>query len=179
MAKLVTYAVLNSMNENIGPELIARAEHDVNMRKKTLKNPFRWNPSIDNDNAKYLKQLVEQDGWPTISVVGATASQAAWLIVQHADHDPAFQKRCLALMQNLPEGEVNPANIAFLEDRILINDGKPQKYGTQFEGEGHSFGPYPIEDQANLDTRRAKMGLEPFAEYKATMFAQYVPKRKP
>jgi hypothetical protein len=167
------------MNENIGPELIKRAKHDVDMRKKTLKNPFHWNPSIDNDNAKYLQQLVEQDGWPTISSVGETASQAAWLIVQHADHEVAFQKRCLALMQNLPEGEVNPANIAFLEDRILINDGKPQKYGTQFQGEGRSFGPYPIEDESTLDQRRKAMGLEPFAEYKATMFAQYVPERKP
>ena len=165
------------MNDTVGPELIRRAERDQEMRKKTLKNPFHWNASIDNNNAKYLKQIVEQDGWPTISSVGATASQAAWLLVQHADHDIEFQKRCLALMQNLPEGEINPANIAYLEDRILVNQGLPQRYGTQFQGEGHSFGPHPIEDERSLDTRRADVGLEPFAVYKTTMLEQYNPKK--
>lgn len=166
------------MNENIAAELIQRAERDQEMRKKTLQNPFHWDGSLDKKNAKFLKHLIEQDGWPTISAVGATASQAAWLIAQHADHDITFQKRCLALMQNLPDGEVRPANIAFLEDRILVNEDKPQRYGTQFKGEGHSFGPHPIEDEAHLDARRASMGLEPFAAYKANMLAQYAPPSK-
>ncbi|HSX32318.1 MAG TPA: DUF6624 domain-containing protein [Candidatus Saccharimonadales bacterium] len=166
------------MNQNVGPELIRRAERDITMRKKTLKNPFSWKASLDDNNAEYLKKIVEQDGWPTISTVGATASQAAWLLVQHADHDLEFQKRCLALMQNLPDGEINPANIAHLEDRILVNQGLPQRYGTQFQGEGNSFGPHPIEDEPNLDARRAAVGLEPFAVYKAAMVEQYSPKKK-
>ncbi|HSX29535.1 MAG TPA: DUF6624 domain-containing protein [Candidatus Saccharimonadales bacterium] len=164
------------MNEHTGPELIKRAERDVKMREKTRKSAFHWKPSIDTDNEKYLKKVVEQDGWPTISSVGATASQAAWLIVHHA-HDVEFQKRCLALMHNLPDGEIDKANIAFLEDRILINEGKPQKYGTQFEETGLSFGPYPIEDERNLDIRRAEMDLQPFAVYKASMIELYRPKK--
>jgi len=167
------------MNELTAGELIRRADRDIEMRKKTLKNPFHWNASIDNDNAEYLKKVVEEDGWPTITAYGPTAAQAAWLLAQHADHDVAFQKRCFTLIQNLPEGEVDQGNVARLEDRILINEGKPQRYGTQFQGEGRSFGPYPIEDERNLETRRASMGLGPYAEYKAAMFAEYVPKKKP
>lgn len=162
------------MNESTRAELLERAKRDQAMRLETLKHPFKWDGHLAKTNAKYLKQLVEQDGWPTISGVGSDAAQAAWLLVQHADHDIEFQERCLTLMQNLPEAEVRPQNIAALTDRIRINRNLPQLYGTQFQGEGKKFGPYPIEDEARLDERRRQFGLESFAQYKARMIAQYV-----
>ena len=165
------------MNEHLVSELVERAKRDQAMRLKALDNPFRWDDSVDRSNTKYLKQLLEIDGWPTISIVGEEASQSAWLIAQHADHDIEFQERCLTLMQNLPEGEIKPANIAYLEDRIRVNKGLPQLYGSQFDGEGKSFGPRPIEDEAHVDERRASIGLEPFAAYKAEMIERYTKKK--
>lgn len=69
-------------------------------------------------------------------------------------------------MKSLPEDEVSSANIAYLEDRVRVNHGLPQLYGTQFYKEGELFGPRPIEDIANLDARRAAAGLEPFKNMK-------------
>lgn len=162
------------MNESIRIELLSRAKHDQTMRLQALKHPFRWDDSIAHSNARYLKQVVEQEGWPTIASFGANASQAAWLIVQHADHDPDFQERCLALMHNLSEGEIDPENMAALEDKIRINKNVPQLYGTQFHGEGEHFAPYPIEDQEHLDERRAALKLEPYATYKARMIQHHL-----
>ena len=53
-------------------------------------------------------------------------------MVQHADHDPEFQKRVL----NLRRAEVEANNTdardyAYLTDRVQINTGEEQIYGTQ------------------------------------------------
>jgi hypothetical protein len=46
---------------------------------------------------------------------------------------------------------------------------RPQLYGTQFTMMDGQVAPQPIEDPGHLDERRAAVGLEPFAEYEATM----------
>lgn len=57
----------------------------------------------------------------------------AWLLIQHADSDVEFQQYCLELMEREVEsGGVAKSDVAFLTDRILVNKGKPQLYGTQF-----------------------------------------------
>mgnify|MGYP001560728744 CR=1 FL=1 len=56
--------------------------------------------------------------------------------------------------------DVDQADVAYLEDRILVNEGKPQLYGTQFlEG-----APRPIKDPDHVDERRKSVGLESLAE---------------
>lgn len=144
------------------------------MRNKAIDtNMSQWDGSVDEQNTAYLETLIAASGWPTISAVGSEASQAAWLLVQHADHYPDFQINCLELMKALPSSEVKPSNIAYLEDRIRVARGEPQLYGTQFYKEGDHFEPRPIEDEAKLDKRRETMGLETFEAYKQRMIDTY------
>ena len=56
-------------------------------------------------------------------------------------------------------------------DRVRVNAGQPQLYGTQFTAIGGEFGPGSIEDPQRLDERRAQAGLEPFADYESRMRA--------
>lgn len=58
-------------------------------------------------------------------------------------------------------GKTDGANYAFLLDDIRVAEGKPQVYGTRSK---QGSGPYPIEDEANVDKRRAEVGLEPLAD---------------
>jgi hypothetical protein len=96
----------------------------------------------------------------------------AWLLVQHADHDRAFQRTCLALLRAQPPEEVDARNIAYLEDRVRVGEGRPQLYGTQFHtNEQGELEPFPIEDQNQVDTRRAAVGLSTLAEYAASLQA--------
>src|SRR5207244_6160203 len=89
--------------------------------------------AIDADNTAWLKDVVRRHGWPGCSLVGAEAANAAWLLVQHADRDPAFQRECLSLMEAaVAAGDASPADLAYLTDRVLRAEGKPQRYGTQF-----------------------------------------------
>ena len=70
----------------IADEIIKMSEVDQQVRKSG-----QWDSSIDVANTQRMKEIVEQMGWPTRSKVGGHASEMAWLLVQHADHDRAFQ----------------------------------------------------------------------------------------
>jgi hypothetical protein len=48
--------------------------------------------AVDAANTARMKRIVAERGWPGRSLVGDDGAQAAWLLVQHADHDPAFQR---------------------------------------------------------------------------------------
>jgi uncharacterized protein DUF6624 len=120
---------------------------------------------IDKENTGWLKELVAKSGWPTKTQVGDDGAHAAWLLVQHADAEPKFQRQCLDLMTRLPKEQVSLRNVALLTDRVLLHEGKKQIYGTQFEVVEGRYQPRPLEDEANVDRRRAEMGLEPLAEY--------------
>lgn len=154
---------LDDHYREIAAEIVAMSEADQTMRKSGA-----WDDSVDIRNTARMKEIVRQIGWPTISKVGAHASHMAWLLVQHADR--AFQKDCLDLLKAQPAGEVDPQNVAYLEDRVRMGEGRPQVFGTQFytDANGHS-GPWPIEDAEHVDARRAAVGLNTFTEYRDEM----------
>jgi hypothetical protein len=120
---------------------------------------------LDRKNTARLGEIVDKFGWPGQSLVGIQGTEAAWLLVQHADANVPFQKQCLKLMKAGRKGDVNPRHIAYLTDRILVHEGKMQMYGTQVQGQGGDIKPLPIADEANVDKRRADVGMEPLAEY--------------
>lgn len=153
------------LSDTIGHELIQMGDIDQAMRNRAMQGET-WDSSVDVVNTERLKAIVKKYGWPTISRFGIEASQAAWLIAQHADHDVDFQSYCLQLMKNENPDNLNLTHVAYLDDRVRVNQGHLQLYGTQFFGTGAEFKPRPIEDEEHLDERRAKVGLGSFEEYK-------------
>lgn len=120
---------------------------------------------VHRRNALRLAAIMTEMGWPAPSVVGREAADAAWLVLQHAIGDPPVMRRGLELLRSLPTGEVDPIQVAMLEDRVRTLSGQPQIYGTQFDwDERGEMQPLPIEDEAHVDTRRAVIGLPPLAE---------------
>lgn len=121
----------------------------------------------DADRTLRLREIIEEFGWPTISLVGKDGASAAWLIAQHSDFDVGFQEQALELMEEaLEAGEVDPTDVAYLEDRVAVNRGRPQTYGTQIRCRGGRARPAtPIVDPAHVDELRAEVGMEPLDEY--------------
>lgn len=125
---------------------------------------------IDACNTDHMKRIVRDYGWPTRSLVGQDGAHAAWLLVQHADQNPVFQSRCLDLMHaELTVGEVDPQDVAYLTDRVLVNQNKPQVFGTQFHRVDGKSVPRPIQEPLTVDVRRAEIGLSNMADYKNLM----------
>ncbi|HEY3894324.1 MAG TPA: DUF6624 domain-containing protein, partial [Pseudonocardiaceae bacterium] len=120
---------------------------------------------IDQDNTQWLSHVVDRHGWPGLGLVGRQGAAAAWLLAQHADREPDFQRRCLALMTAMPAGEVEPGHVAYLTDRALLAEGSPQLYGTQIQRVEGVHQPCDLADPDSVDERRASMGLESLADY--------------
>lgn len=157
----------------VAAELQQMIDEDQDMREKGLSDPDFWDYEIDKRNTKRMKEIVAEIGFPSVSKVGAEGSHNAWLLIQHADHDVEFQKMCLGLMKELPLGEVARRDMAYLEDRIRVNEKQGQVYGTQFNQIDGKYVPQPIEDENNVDTRRARMGMDTLADQIALMYKKY------
>lgn len=137
----------------------------VKIDQETRREGPPADPEVDIASTKRMKEIISEIGWPTISKVGETGSFNAWLLVQHAIHDLAFQVECLKLMKGVPPEDVSASNIAYLEDRVRLAQGQKQLYGTQVEKGEHSWISAPIENKAEVAERRAALGMKPLEEY--------------
>lgn len=116
-------------------------------------------------HADRLKDLLEVHGWPTADIVGPEAARGAWLIAQHADTQLDVQRLAVGLLREATlAGTAHRRELAFLEDRLAVNEGRYQVYGTQIADvvDGKPV-LWPCLDLDRLDERRAEVGIEPFA----------------
>lgn len=126
---------------------------------------------IDRDNTAWLKTDLATHGWYRTSAFHPSASNAAWLMVQHADHDPAFQQQILFMLEPLvAEGEIERSDFAYLFDRVAVNAGRPQRYGSQGRCVARGvWAPNDLEDPERVQALRDENDLGSLAEYAAHM----------
>ena len=167
-------------------ELLKRVEQDQAIRNelisKGVKNPDKAilarMKAIDTANTERMRAIIRQYSWPGPELVGRDGAEAAFLLVQHADL--AFQKEMLPLVEKAyRSGGLSGQSYALLLDRVRVGEGKPQVYGTQAkrfeEWKGQEPALAPIEDEANVDKRRAEVGLPPLSEYREMLKRLYFP----
>lgn len=170
---------LQRTDQELRAELLSLAERDQENRT-SIDVSTKPDSSIDAALAeadaplqKRLKEIVDRHGWPTRSLVGDDGAHAAWLLVQHAD--TSYQEQVLPLLlAAAQEGEARAADAAFLHDRVLMSEERPQRYGTQrtYDEAGRQM-LYPVEDEAHVDERRAEVGLAPLKEVLACAGIDY------
>ena len=118
---------------------------------------------IDKANMQRLDAIIKRFGWPGNRFAGIENAKSAFLVLQHADL--ASQHQYLPVLRAaVANGEADGSDLAMLEDRVRVRDGKPQLYGTQFKS-AKSMELYPVEDEAHLEQRRNELGMIPMAEY--------------
>ncbi|MFK7741816.1 MAG: DUF6624 domain-containing protein [Planctomycetota bacterium] len=162
--------------EALRVELLDMQERDQRMERIVIDgDPAREEPGFyDRKQAQQDRQgercreIFDRWGYPGSDMVGDEASDAFWLIVQHADSDPQFQGQVAAAMKDaVARGHARGEELAYLTDRVRINTGRKQLYGTQiqFDGDTGRVLPKALEDAARVDERREEIGLEPLWEY--------------
>ena len=158
------------INESICRELAAMREEDLRVRGELeaageLGGPYVPRmEAVHVRNAARLRELIAQHGWPAEDVAGEDGAKAAWFIVQHAVGEPDFQRRILALLRECAAAGRIPAwQAAYLEDRIAIQEGRPQRFGTQWmdSPEDGRIRPWQLGDPEHVNELRASVGLEP------------------
>jgi Family of unknown function (DUF6624) len=164
------------MRPELRAELLHRAEQDQAARG-SREADWETVAMIDSGNLAWLKDVVAEVGWPGGSMVGEDGAHAAWLLAQHADRDPAFQRSCLKLMTGAASGEVSLAELAYLTDRVLLAEGQPQEYGTQMTAGEEGWVPRRLRDPERIDERRAAMTLGPLSDSISCIAEEYGPPR--
>src|SRR3954466_3397948 len=160
------------MNAALRQELLAMAEEDQRVRAELAADGSLFDgyhpvmQAVHDRNAARLTDIIEQHGWPGRSLVGEDGARAACLVLHHAIGHPALQRRGLELLrQAVAEGEAPALEAAMLEDRIAFFEGRPQRYGTQYDWtDDGELAPWTIEDEEGVDERRREAGLPPVAE---------------
>jgi hypothetical protein len=122
--------------------------------------------TITEAGITWLTEIVRDHGWPGRTMVGVPAAVAASRLVQHATGHLEFRRQCLELMREAAEaGELPWRQVAYLIDKLRLAENRPQLYGTQLERVDGMLVPSTIEGEADIDQRRAELGMEPLAQY--------------
>ena len=155
-------------------------DKDQEVRKWTVLSSLSYDEIVtystemaltDSLNQATVFGILDKEGWP--ARLSDKANQAIWLVIDHSDL--ATRRKYLDLVKaKAEEGVLDKSDYATLNDRVLMEEGKPQIYGTQIKitgtiifGEEQTLPMYlwPVEDPAALDSLRASVGLSPIEEY--------------
>lgn len=148
-----------------------QVQHDIIKEKvdSVRRGLFQRQFATFKQHKPYLVSIINQHGFPGYNLVGKETSDHFFILVQHCDDDPDFQQQVLTLMKSqVDKNNADSKGFAYLTDRVLVNSGNLQLYGTQLtyeegkERRAISRGVRCVED---LDERRAKVGLEPIKNY--------------
>lgn len=178
----IPFFTLADINSKLKKELIEMEIQDQEIRNKIGKVGWQ-SPSqelleelkkIDEINTAKLKDIIKKHSWVTKDLVGVEGVSAAFLIIQHSP-DVAFKAEMLPYIEKsyFNDEGITGQQVALLTDRVLIAQGKKQIYGTQADLTDGKVVFSPIEDEANVDKRRANMKMPPLDFYLKLMEEMY------
>jgi hypothetical protein len=156
-------------------ELAARVRRDQEARIAWLADPSnrrvrRVLAEVDEDNLAWLRKQVSENGFPSAAQVGEQGERDAWVLAQHADRAPKFQAALLPTLERRhADGELSAINLARFTDRVLLAQGQPQRYGTQFKWATGHFDLPDEQGVREIDERRRVLGIMPLADYVCMM----------
>lgn len=122
-------------------------------------------------NEKKVRTILDNYGWPTKEMIGEQGNWTICNVIQHSENE--IRIKYLPMMRKaVKEKKLEPRFLVRAEDRIATERGDLQIYGGQMKyyPETKSFNVWPVFDPANIDKRRAEIGLEPIAEFLKNRF---------
>jgi len=145
---------------------INEVEKEYGRDSKEMKAHIRKIIVKDSLNLIKIEKILDEHGWLGKDVIGNRGNSTLFLVIQHSDL--SVQEKYLPMMREaVTKGNADPSDLALLEDRVALRQGKRQIYGSQI-GRDQETGEYyilPLQDPENVDKRRASVGLQPLQDY--------------
>jgi hypothetical protein len=104
------------VDDELRRELLVRSDEDQRIRNLVSSKPggymvrlpdelaAEWQ-RIDEENTRWLAEVLSARGWPGQALVGEDGAGAEWLLAQHADHDPSGSgPSCMPCAARPPKG---------------------------------------------------------------------------
>ncbi|MFM9944616.1 MAG: DUF6624 domain-containing protein [Bacteroidia bacterium] len=163
-------------NDSLAKVLLSIRENDQKYRLMldAVRHPYKEEASdsfksilkmmvyYDSINLIRVKSIIDRYGWLSQNEVGNKGNSTLWLVIQHSDLKT--QEKYFPIMKEaVKNGKATKGELAYLEDRMLMNQGKKQLYGTQYKlnEKNRQMELWLIEDPLNLNKRRESVGLPP------------------
>ncbi len=127
---------------------------EVERTDQEVRNEGGNGQAVDRINQQIVISTLTTCGWSEAHL------HTIWLVFQHAPTNlmayyyPTLKEYSL-------QGKIERRTLALMEDRLLMNHGYPQIYGSQISN-GYL---YDLADPDNVNKRRAEIGLEPIEDY--------------
>jgi len=169
-------------NKKLREELIKMADKQrelllkvVDKDQKKLSDQEKLYKIYDDNITKFC-QLIKTYGWPTSAMVNQDGVMATFHILNNAG-TYEFQRDLLpVIVAAIKKDSLQKGEFAGLYDRLRVNAGMKQLFGTQAVSMGGFLVLYPIEDEGRLAVRRAEYGLPSIDQYMRILENTY---RKP
>ena len=132
-------------------------ESDQRIRKS---NEFINYAKEDHRNQELVVSIIEKCGMPTVKEVFEKQMIAVWLALQHSTKE--IRKKYFPQIEKaVKNGDLSKQEYALMKDRMLMDEGKLQIYGSQIKN-GKL---YELENPKTVNERRKEMGMEPIEDY--------------
>ena len=142
-------------------------ESDQRIRKAN--EPIKY-AKEDHRNQELVISIIEKCGMPTLKEVNQRQMDAIWLGLQHSTEE--IRKKYFPQIEKaVKNGDLSKGQYALMKDRILMDEGKPQIYGSQIKN-GKL---YKLENPETVNERRKEIGMEPIEDYLKNFNIQFNP----
>lgn len=157
----------------LGPDELKTKAEEMGLEKEEYSgNLWGKQSAVDQTNLAFIESIFKKHGYPGKSLVGEPTNTTAWYVLQHSEKIPQYFH---LIKKAGDDGELPYRFVAMMEDRLLMQEGKPQIYGTQgksYDDERGSF-IWPIENPESVNERRMEAGFtSTIEEYAKNLFGE-------
>jgi len=112
--------------------------------------------TVDRSNSERICEIIKVYGYPGKTLVGVPTNVAAWHVIQHSED---ISRYFPMIRQAGIQGELPFTFVATMEDRLLMQQGKEQIYGTQANCDESGCYVWPIGKPNQVNQRRKRAGF--------------------
>lgn len=134
---------------------------ESDQRVRTQEVPFKEIVEVNHENLEIVVSLLENCGMPSMNEVSNQQLGAVWLVLQHSIYPEYTKKYFPDIEKAVNNGDLKKEQYALMKDKILMNEGKPQIYGSQIK----SGKLYKLIEPEKVNSRRKEMDMEPIEDY--------------
>jgi VWFA-related protein len=159
------------LNKKLSDDLIKLSAKQQQRLQDNVTDNKSGNTLIDTirksreKNTNDLCAIVKQYGWPTRDLVGDEGARAAFFLLRNSSTSELQRDLLPVIIAAVKKGEITKAAFATYIDRLRLNAGLKQIFGTQATILNDFLVLFPITDESHVDARRKQYDLPPLREY--------------
>ena len=147
-------------------------------------NVYKILNTRDSINLIRIEEIIAKQGYPGKTLVGEPTNEAAWYVIQHSKKIAYYYPM---IQEAGASNEIPFTKVAMMQDRMLMQEGKEQLYGTQVSGQ-YILNPttgkkefwycvWPIQNAESVNELRKEAGfattVEEYAKSMGIVYKKY------